>query len=79
MTDAAIKAWASRRRWPSALRLEHDMSAPEELRGQAWAECQGPHERHCGAFRFSTHGCNGDGPTRAEYIEACARIYGPVS
>ena len=64
MTD--WRSWARARRWLAA--LEHDETLALDRRPPAYAECQGEDDPCCGRCRFSTHGCNGGGPSRAEFV-----------
>jgi hypothetical protein len=73
--EVAVKwaAWAARKRWPRHIPLDHDLSIPLDRRLPPYAECQGPDDPCCGRCRFSVHGCNDHGPSRAEYIEDLLR------
>lgn len=69
-------AWARRRPgWryplesgPLRYEMDYDLGMMVCVTEPAYAECQGADDPLCGQCRFSVHGCNDSGPSRAEYI-----------
>lgn len=64
--------WAAVRRWsgPSGpTPLEWNPVTPLDRHPPPYAECSGPEDPFCGRCRFSVHGCNDDGPSRAEFVK----------
>lgn len=59
-------AWAAKRKWKAP--LAWDLSVPLHKHLPPYAECQGPDDPCCGKCRFSVHGCNDNGPSRAEFL-----------
>lgn len=68
--------WAASRRWsweleptPLEYRLDTEVGVQMCVTRPAYAECQGPDDPVCGRARFSLHGCNGDGPSREQFLD----------
>jgi hypothetical protein len=70
MTRAQIFVWSNARQWPRTVAIDHDYDVPLERRLPAYAECQGTGDPVCGRAMFSVHGCNGNGPSRSDYLTA---------
>lgn len=69
MTDTEVCAWSEGRDWSHQFALSWREGVPLENHRPVWHECSGPEDPDCGNCRFSVHGCNGDGPSRARYLE----------
>lgn len=70
-----MKPWWETVDWGHGYVIEADESIPLGewagdgliIRPIAYAECQGPDDPACGRARFSSHGCNGGRPRRADF------------
>lgn len=69
MTDDEVRRWSEAREWTGQFALAWRPEVPLENHRLVWHECHGPDDPDCGNCRFSAHGCNGSGPSRARYLE----------